>query len=130
MSVSDTTTIAIGGKPFTVGKIRLGVIRRNPEAFAILEGMEREKMPTQAQFDAMITIVHEAIVEPKITRQEFLAIVDDLDYDTGVTELVQVIKVAMMGSGLVQKENASSGEGQPAPAEASSPSPESASSTA
>lgn len=128
--MAQTTTVTIGDRQFTIGKITLGAIRRNPDAFAVLApGIKTGSIPTKEQFAAMVYIAREAIVEPKLPDTEFEKLLDSLEYDVGVEQLAEAVQLAMVGSGFVKAEDGATGEQAPVAA-GSSPLPASATSTA
>lgn len=92
-----TKALVIGGRTFQIGKLSLGPIRQNPEAFKPMNTMGKTK---ELDLVTTVLVVFSSIdqAQTPIVEKDFHALIDGLDYNTGLDELTSAFVVAMQGT--------------------------------
>jgi hypothetical protein len=98
-----TTLVQIAGRSFQVGKLRMGPIWENPEAFAhIHRERDKDKFVDVEQMKGMVKTVYHAIdwvaSPPSLTEDEFTTLVCGLPFDQATNEVSAAFVVAMTGA--------------------------------
>ena len=107
--------VTIGGRPFALRLLTLGALKRVRDPLAAVMAMTPGAIPTTAQIDGMIAVVHASVVlsDPTVSLAAFQTLLDGLDFDTALREISEAFSVVTSRSGLAQKDGAASGEASP-----------------
>lgn len=113
-------TVTIGAHTFRVSRFNLGLLRRNRVAVETVSDMGNT-VPSTAAIDAMVVIVHAAIVEAHrldtkaaiaasaavpatpITRDAFEEMLNELPMEQGLKEVASVTALILQRSGFEAK---------------------------
>lgn len=104
MPASRNAPVTIGGRTFALRILTLGALKSVREPLAAVMTMATGTMPTAAQINGMIAVVHAAIAleDPTITLGAFQAFLDGLDFDAALDDLATAFTAVTSRSGLVQ----------------------------
>jgi MFS superfamily sulfate permease-like transporter len=100
--MSESTVVQIGVLSLTLSQLKLGQLKRvQPELRVLASIQGTALLLTEEQIDAITTLafVSANVADPSLTKEQVVAAIDDLPWDTGLTQLVQMIPVLLKGSG-------------------------------
>jgi hypothetical protein len=130
-----TTNVVIADRTFPVGKLPLGPVWDDPDAFAHINGKpNRERFFDKDQFEGWLLTVYHSIdhanVQPPISIENFREALKKIPIDQAILEISKAFVVAMTGSEFQPQPVGGAGEVAADPTTASSALSESAASTA